>query len=119
MYIQKVISKTNFNKKHFLVGILSATDEKSRIRTRGTDPQIRIRTKMSRIHNTAYQYRYRTISFVASPEEGKADKGEAEPDENGHKAGQGRVPVTVAARLFLGQENRSNISDCWFSVKAR
>jgi hypothetical protein len=52
------------------------------------------------------------ISFDASPEEGKADKGEAEPDENGHKAGQGRVPVTVAARLFLGQENRSNISDC-------
>jgi hypothetical protein len=55
------------------------------------------------------------MSFVASPEEGKADKGEAEPDKNGHKAGQGRVPVTVAACLFLGQENRSNILIVGFS----
>jgi hypothetical protein len=78
-----------------------------------THSRIRIRSKMSRIHNTAYQYR--TISYVASPKEGKADKGEAEPDENGHKAGQGRVPVTVAARLYLGQENRSNVLIVGFS----
>jgi hypothetical protein len=60
---------------------------------------VRIRTEKSLTHNAAYvPY---GISFVASPEEGKADQGEAEPDENGHKAGQGRVPVTVAARLFF------------------
>jgi hypothetical protein len=44
MYLQKVISKTLF-KSLFFVGILSATD-------RDTDPRIRIRTKLSRIHNT-------------------------------------------------------------------
>ncbi len=95
-------NKITLNKKHFFVGILSATGSGE---VSGTEPRIRIRTKMSRIHNTASVLSL----FVTSPEEGKADKGEAEPDENGHKAGQGRVPVAVAARLFLGQENRSNI----------
>ena len=33
------------------------------------------------------------------PEQGQADQGEAEPNEDGHKAGQGGVPVTVAAGL--------------------
>ncbi len=45
------------------MGILSASDEKSRIRIRirksavGTDPRVRIRTKMSRNHNTARKYK--------------------------------------------------------------
>ena len=32
-------------------------------------------------------------------EEGQEDEGEAEPDEDGNEAGEGRVPVPVAARL--------------------
>ncbi len=69
------------------------------------------------VHNTAYvPY---GISFDASPEESKADKGEAEPDENGHKAGQGRVPVTVAARLFFRAREQVKHFDCWFFVKAK
>ncbi len=47
-YLQKVIRK-NFEQK--LVGILSAIEEKSRIRIRKS--LVRIRTKMSRIYNTA------------------------------------------------------------------
>jgi hypothetical protein len=46
MYLQKV-------KNLLFVDILKATDKKSMIRIRSTDSQIRIRTKMSRIHNTA------------------------------------------------------------------
>jgi hypothetical protein len=48
MYLQKVINKTTVFKNLFFVGILPATDEKSRIRI-----QIRIRSKMSRTPNTA------------------------------------------------------------------
>ena len=42
-------------KKLFFVGTLSAADEKAdpNPEASGTDPQIRIRTKMSRIYNTA------------------------------------------------------------------
>ncbi len=46
MYLQKVISKNCEKKTLFSVGILKATDEKSRIR---------VRTKMSRIHNTWFE----------------------------------------------------------------
>ncbi len=43
-------------KKTFLVGILKATDEKSRIRIRKSVVRIReCRYKMSRIHNTGNQ----------------------------------------------------------------
>jgi hypothetical protein len=59
MYLQKVISKKNFEKKHIFVCILSTTDERSRIRMRirirkfnGTIPGSGSVPKMSRIHNT-------------------------------------------------------------------
>jgi hypothetical protein len=65
MYLQKVISRKNKNKKLFFVGTLKVYDENSRIRiqdpdldplVRGMDPRIqsriRIHTKMSWIRNT-------------------------------------------------------------------
>jgi hypothetical protein len=59
MYLQKVISKKTLEQKtYFFVGILSATDENTGNKSgadplvSGTDPRIRIRTTMSRIHNT-------------------------------------------------------------------
>jgi hypothetical protein len=72
MYIKKVIRK-NLDENLFFVGILKATDEKKQdpnpdpnpnpdpeTKVSGTYPRIRIRTKMSRIHNTdflrAYSY---------------------------------------------------------------
>jgi hypothetical protein len=51
MCLQKEICKKT-KKNLFFVGILKATDEKRGSREEGTDPQIRIPTKMSRIHNT-------------------------------------------------------------------
>ncbi len=60
-HLQKVISKKVSKFFLFLVGISKITDKKSRIRSRIwfrqpeiRDPQIRIRTKMSRIRNTAF-----------------------------------------------------------------
>jgi hypothetical protein len=50
MYLQKVIIR-----KQFFVGVLQVKDENSGIRIHWSevrDPLIRIRTKMSRIHNT-------------------------------------------------------------------
>jgi hypothetical protein len=50
MYLQKVISRKNKNKKLFFVGILKVYDENSRIRiplVRGMNPRIRIHTKIS------------------------------------------------------------------------
>jgi hypothetical protein len=38
MYLQKVISKKNLEKKIFFVGILKVTDEKSRIRYGSSAP---------------------------------------------------------------------------------
>jgi hypothetical protein len=46
MYLQKVISKESMKKNLFFVGILSATNEKSRIRFR------KFGRKRSGIHNT-------------------------------------------------------------------
>ncbi len=57
MYLQKVISQKNLEKNLeknlFFVGILTATDEKSRIRIRKSVVWIRIRTTdlQIRIHN--------------------------------------------------------------------
>ncbi len=66
MYLPKSNSKKTWKKNFFIVGILSATDEKSMIRIRSQtgiririrksvvrDPRAWIRTKMSWIHNTA------------------------------------------------------------------
>ena len=46
--------------------------------------------------------------FENLPEEGEKDQGEAEPDQDGHKAGQRRVPVPVAARLCANM-NKSTV----------
>jgi hypothetical protein len=56
MYLQEVISKKNIEEKLFFVRILSATDEKSMIR-------IRIRTKMSRIHNAVLEQHNKNIYY--------------------------------------------------------
>jgi hypothetical protein len=54
MYLQKVISKRTKKKDLFCVGIVTATEEKSRIRKR---------TKMQRIHNTApYPSRFSKVN---------------------------------------------------------
>ncbi len=58
--MQKVKNINSENKKLIFVGVLKVTDKKSRIRSRqsGKDPRIRIRTrirtKMSQILNIAY-----------------------------------------------------------------
>ncbi len=52
MHLQKVISKKLL--KTFFVGIFSTSDEKCWIRIRKSVVRIRIRTKMSRIHNIAF-----------------------------------------------------------------
>jgi hypothetical protein len=59
MYLQKVISSKTLKKTRsfdFVYGILAATDERtgSGSLCSGMDPRIRIRIKMSRIHNTGY-----------------------------------------------------------------
>jgi hypothetical protein len=59
-YLQKVINK-KFEKNLVFVGILKATDDKCRIRISMSVVRIRgsgsvVRTKMSRIHNTAQMY---------------------------------------------------------------
>ncbi len=46
MYLQKVKTKKSLKKKLFSVGILKATDEKSRIRIRIRKSVVRIRSKM-------------------------------------------------------------------------
>ncbi len=43
-------------KNLLIVGTLSATDEKSRSRSRKSVVRIRIRTKMSRIHNIEHSF---------------------------------------------------------------
>jgi hypothetical protein len=57
MYLQKVISKRTWGRKKNLIAVLKVTEEKrmilSRIRIRESEGRIRIRTKTSRIHNTA------------------------------------------------------------------
>jgi hypothetical protein len=52
-YLQNVINKKSVKKTQFLLAFswLLATDEAC-----GTDPRIRIHTKMSRIHNTDQMY---------------------------------------------------------------
>jgi|LakMenEpi03Aug12_release.lakeMendotaPanAssembly.Ray.scaffolds.fasta_scaffold4009518_1 hypothetical protein len=59
MYLQKIVSKKNFEKQLIFFGILSANDEKIRIRDpdpnqdpqdSGTDPRVLIRANMTRIH---------------------------------------------------------------------
>ncbi len=53
MYFQKVMCKKTFT-QIFFVGVLKVTDEKRRIWIRGTDPRIRICTKMSRIRKHCF-----------------------------------------------------------------
>ncbi len=50
IYLQKVISKKTLKKLVFCVGILSATEEKSRIRIRNS--MVRIRRSVVRIHGS-------------------------------------------------------------------
>jgi hypothetical protein len=58
-YLQKVISKKPLKKTSIFDGVLSATDEKSRIRIQSrilmSVVRIRIRTKLSRIYYTGYR----------------------------------------------------------------
>jgi hypothetical protein len=53
----------------FFVGVLKVKDEKSRSRIHWSEARIRIRTKMSRIHNTAKKCRRSTkIIFLHVPQ---------------------------------------------------
>jgi hypothetical protein len=75
MYLTKLICKKAFGKIIFFVGILKDSDEQSRIRIRrkisGTNPRIRIRTKMSRIPNADLTVQVKKLrpesAFVADP----------------------------------------------------
>jgi hypothetical protein len=58
MYLQKLISKTTILKNCFSCCLKGRKDQdpESDPLVRGTDPQIRIRTKMSRLRDTSYSY---------------------------------------------------------------
>jgi hypothetical protein len=58
-------------KTNFFVCILLATDEKSKIRI-GAQIRIRIRTKMSRIHNTAYNTVLQRFCYLRDPDLSKS-----------------------------------------------
>jgi hypothetical protein len=58
MYLQKVISKKIYETNIFYVGVLKVTDEKSRIRIRKSEVQIRVSVSVPKCHGSG------TLRFV-------------------------------------------------------